>query len=130
MKKLVQITSLMLVFCCVVVLFVACNSGEHDRIKADYAKIHNLDKSSVEFTCYAEFDGSHVLMFNGVYPTALSSEIVDGVIFQHPCIQTFDVYHDGNFYSLQEAFDNGLLTHDDLVTLRDIYNPQYMGLVF
>lgn len=63
-------------------------------------------------------------MLNAMYPDALSSEIVDGVAFNHSQIKTFDVYSNGEFYSLQEAFDSGLITHDNLLKLRDIYNPQ------
>ena len=64
-------------------------------------------------------------MLNWVYPDALSEETVDGVVFHHDQIKTFDVYNNGKFYSLQDAVNSSLLTHDDLLKLRDIYNPQY-----
>ena len=125
MKKLSRLLTLLLVVCSIAVIFSACNSDDHDKITADYAKLKNVDKPELSFTCYVEFGDTHVLMLNWVYPDALSEETVDGVVFHHNQIKTFDVYNNGKFYSLQEAIDSGLLTHDDLLKLRDIYNPQY-----
>ena len=113
----------MLICCCITILFAACGN-EHDKIAEDYAAMYGVDKSSVDFTCYGEFGGTHVIMFNRIYADALSTETVDGVTFKHSQIKTFDVYNGGNFYSLQEAFDNGLLTHANLLTLQSRYNPQ------
>lgn len=127
MKKLSRLLTLLLVVCSIAVIFSACNSNDHDKITADYAKLKNVDKAEIDFTCYAEFDGTHVLMLNWDYPDALSEEIVHGVVFRHNQIKTFDVYNKGEFYSLQEAFNNGLLTHNNLVTLRDRYNPTVQG---
>ena len=126
MKRLFKILPLLLLFCCIAIFFVACNKpDEHDKITADYAKLYNIDESNVNFNCYGEFNGTHILTYESrAYSQAFSNEIVDGVTFVHSRILTFDVYNNGNFYSLQEAFDNGLLSHDNLVTLRDNYNPQ------
>lgn len=121
-KKL--LIPLLLLICCTVFAFTACAENEHKTITTAYAKLHNVDKSEISFTCYAEFDGVHILMLNVSYPDALSTETVDGVVFHHSQIKTFVVYSNGEFYSLQEAFDSGLINHDNLLTLRDIYNPQ------
>ncbi|MBD5631977.1 MAG: hypothetical protein HDP34_01940 [Clostridia bacterium] len=122
MKKILNILSLTILICCIAVLFTACTENGHKTITTDYAKLHNVDESEISFTCYAEFEGTHVLMLNGYYPDALSIEVVDGVVFNHSQIKTFTVYSNGEFYSLQEAFDSGLVTHDNLLTLREIYN--------
>ena len=127
MKKLSKLLTLFFVVCSVAVIFSACNSDNHDKITSDYAKLKNVDKAEIDFTCYAEFGGMHVLMLKWIYPDALSEETVDGVVFHHNQIKTFDVYNNGQFYSLQEAFDSGLLNHDNLVTLRDRYNPTVQG---
>lgn len=124
MKNLKRLLPIVLLAWCMAVAFTACNENEHNTIATAYAKLHNIDKSEINFTCYAEFDGVHVLMLNGMYPTALSEEIVDGIVFRHSEVKTFDVYSNGEFYSLQEAFDSCLVTHDNLLTLRDMYNPQ------
>lgn len=122
MKKVLSMLSLILVICCMSFAF-ACTESEHKKITTAYAKLYNIDESEISFTCYAEFNSAHVLMFNRNYPDALSTETVDDVVFRHSQIKTFDVYSNGEFYSLQEAFDSGLLTHDNLITLRDLYNP-------
>lgn len=127
MKKLSRLLTLLLVVCSIAVIFSACNNDDHDKITADYAELHNIDESHVEFICYGEFDGTHVLLFNVLSNQVLTLEIVDEVVFYHPSQIKFTVYNDGNFYSLHEAFDNGLLTHDNLLTVRDRYNPMVQG---
>ena len=125
MKKLLIIIPLVLVVCCIAALFVSCSEYEHKIIAEDYAKLHNLEASRVGFVCYGEFGRTHVLIMQGVYAQVLTTEAVDDVVFHHPAAVTFTVYNNGSFYGLQEAFANGLLTHDDLIRLSDIYNPKY-----
>ena len=125
MKKLLKIFPLMLLVCCIATICAACNNqDEHNKITADYAKLHNIDESYVSFRCYGEFDRTHVLLFDGMYAQALSSEIADGIVFCHSQVRTFNVYNDGNFYGLQEAFNKGLLTHDNLLTVRDNHKAE------
>lgn len=124
MKKVMNIISCMLLICCIAVAFTACTQNEHKNITTAYSKLYDIDESEINFICYAEFNGTHILILNAIYPDALSSEIVDGVIFNHSQIKTFDVYSNGEFCSLQEAFDSGLVTHNHLLTLQKIYNPQ------
>ena len=124
MKKLSRIITLILAICCITVLFTGCNN-EHDKIIAEYAKLHGVDKSHVDFICVAEFDGTHVFLdYYGVHNQAISPESVDDVTFYHPIQIRFNVYNNGSFYGLNEAYANGLLTHDDLIKLRDVYNPK------
>lgn len=75
-----------------------------------------MDESDVSFICYGEFTGAHVVVFGGSFDQTLTNEIVDGITFHHQGVKTFTVYHSGTFCSLQEAFDSGLLSHDDLIT--------------
>ena len=56
--------------------------------------------------------------------TAITEFTVDGVYFQFSTTHVFDVYHDGEFYTLQEAFDNGFLTHDDLLTTQENWSDR------
>ena len=124
MKKLSRTMILLFLLSTFILIFSACSNNEHNKITKDYAKLGNISKSEVSFKCYGEFEDTHVIMFGGLYAQALSSEVVDGVTFYHSELKTFAVYNNGNFYSLHEAYDNGLLTHDNLLTLRDKYNPQ------
>ena len=126
MKKVSRFLALLLFFVCVATVFVACNEqDEHTKIINAYAKLQKVDISSVEFTCYGEFGETHVGMFSGVALDVLTSETVDGVTFYYPTSIHYTACNSGKFYSLQEAFDNGLLTHENLVKLYNasIDNP-------
>ncbi|MCH5351475.1 MAG: hypothetical protein J1F39_05870 [Clostridiales bacterium] len=126
MKKHIRAISLILILCFAAAL-ISCEKTDHKKIAEEYAKLNKAVESGIDFTCYGEFNGAHVVMLNGVYPDALSEETVDGVTFYHSQIKSFDVYKNGKFYTLREAFDNGLLTHDNLVTLSESYNPERAG---
>ena len=117
MKKLLIVISLVIVFGCIACTFVACAKNDHNKITTDYAKLNNIEESEVDFTCYGEFRGTHVVMFNEIALQVLTSETVDGVTFHYPTSAHLTAYKNGIFYSLQEAFDKGLLTHANLVTL-------------
>ena len=120
MKKLWLLVALVLAFCCVAALLVACGeTSEHEEIAAAYAKEQGVDQSTVSFKCYGEFDGTHVVLFDGTYPQALYNEVIGGVIFYHSQMQTFEVYHDGIFCSLNDA----LYTYRWL-SLRDVETVQ------
>jgi hypothetical protein len=59
------------------------------------------------------------------YPTVIVSEMVGEYAFWYSSGHTMEVFHDGSFYSLQEAFDTDLLTTDDLQTVFDNYYGAY-----
>ncbi|MCH5148669.1 MAG: hypothetical protein J1G05_04835 [Clostridiales bacterium] len=107
--------------------FCACEQnteGEQnkpDEIAVAYAELHNGKASDVVYDSYGEFDGTNVLIIsfkNAAVSDALNTEIVDGVDFHFSVLITFDVYRKGAFYTLQEAFNNKWLTHEDLLTVR------------
>ena len=125
MKKLSKIFSLVFAFCGAATLFTACEKNtEHEKIAAEYfAALSRVTDGT--FACYGEFDGSHVMIFGSDYVPVFSEETVDGIRFIHPQSNSFTVCADGSFYRLKDAFDNGLLTHDNLLTLRNKYNPHY-----
>lgn len=130
MNNLKKLLPVLLLAFCMTFLFTACTEttpcteNEHKAITTAYAKLYNADESEISFTCYAQFNGTHILMFNGMHMQVISIETVDGVVFHHSDSKTFDVYNNGEFYSLQEAFDRGLITHKNLPQLRDIYNSK------
>lgn len=126
----------MLAMLCIVfglIGFCACEpakTGEQnkaDEIAEAYAEIHNGKASDVVYASYGEFDGANVLIIffrNSVFSTALSTETVDGVDFHFSVVMTFDVYREGAFYTLQEAFDNEWLNHADLLTVRSKHKAE------
>lgn len=99
----------------------AKQSEEDDEIAVAYAELHNGNASDVVYKSYGEFDGTNVLIIsfkNSDVGDAERIEVVDGVDFYFNVWIKFDVYHDGAFYTLQEAFNNSWLTHEDLLTVR------------
>lgn len=109
-------------------VFCACGKNEKEEIKKAYAKLHNVHASDVSCKSYGEFDGTYVLIISVKdmdATTALNDVTVDGVDFHFHIGITFDVYRKGAFYTLQEAFDSGLLTHEDLLTVRRNHRAEY-----
>lgn len=78
---------------------------------------------------YGEYDnGVHV-----IYPTGLSlyfcigwKETVAGFTFHYPDTITLDVYCDNRVYNLQEAYESGIMTRDDIKTLYQRYSVKIM----
>ena len=100
---------------------VILTDKEHSTIASAIAKKWNwIKKSEVRLACYGKFNGAYVFINSGgtSYLDVLSSLTVDGVQFYFPTANQFKVYKDGEIYDLQEAFDNGFVTHDDLRVLQ------------
>ena len=85
---------------------------------------HTIQELSV--TYYGEYNGAHVGFIHGIlmYTQALSSETVAGVTFRYNSGQKMLVYFDGELMRLGEAYDRGLLTQEDLITLHSLYTPK------
>lgn len=91
-----------------------------EEIIATYRKKENLSEDQkVTFSdYYAEYNGAYALKIyqSGYYPVIRYDE-VDGVNFTYSSNVFASIYKDGVIYSVKEAFNVGLLTHDDLVDL-------------
>ncbi len=117
---------LFLGLCLVLGLLCACGETEHDKIISDYNKSHETEISTVK--CYGEFDGAHVvsLLPDGAVNTVVGEAIADGVDFHYNyAAYALIVWKDGDFYSLQGAFDAGILTHQDLLAVRETHKAEY-----
>jgi len=72
---------------------------------------------------YGTYDGSVATKigywFYG-YLAVIIYEHIDGITITYPSTHKILVWNDGNFYNLQEAYDNGLLTKDDIQRIADI----------
>ena len=82
----------------------------------------------VSLRVFGVFQDTYVLLVDVSsysYPTVIVSEMVDEYAFWYSSGHTMEVFHDGSFYSLQEAFDTDLLTTDDLQTVFDNYYGAY-----
>ena len=102
------------------------NFEEHRTIIEEFASQYRTEARKVTYHCYGEFDGTHAMLCHSEdwgYPAAIWHDCADGVYYHFGHGDSFYVYHDGGFYTLQEAFDNGWLTHENLLTVRDNYMP-------
>lgn len=100
--------------------------GELDadgEIKAAYLAKHpdyNLTESDIGLHHYGEFGGTFVLIMNlsGFDVAQVETyQTVDGITFCFAEDESFDVYREGEVYTLQEAFDLGFLSHDNLYSV-------------
>ncbi|MBQ9131575.1 MAG: M56 family metallopeptidase [Clostridia bacterium] len=95
-------------------------------IKTDYLSRYPSDYygiSSLRLCYYGEFNGAIAFIMDGLggYPQAVYKEKIGGVLFSYSCHRTIAIYHNGSFYSLQGAYEKGLLTMEDLRILRENY---------
>lgn len=110
---------------CALLSLSACHSV-HDRI-GDEWKEQQSRKEDVTVKCYGEFGDVHVVLpICGGATGALGEETVDGVDFHYTgAAFPLTVWQSGTFYSLKEAFESGILTHEDLVTVRENHRAEY-----
>ena len=98
---------------------------EQSEIISAIAQRYEVEADDIPFEFYGKYSGAYVLMiYKGGYFQAISGETVDGVSFRFSEIRHFDVYKSGKFYSLQEAFDKGWVDHDDLLTIKDMWDSE------
>ncbi|MCH5160821.1 MAG: hypothetical protein J1G04_02205 [Clostridiales bacterium] len=69
---------------------------------------------------YGEYNGAYAFYATDAASAAVvSCEVVDGLIFTYSCGMPMLVYSDGNIMRLQEAYDSGILSYDDLIDLSE-----------
>ena len=125
MKTKRLICVLLVLICCLAIVLTACDDASHEQIVAEYAELHNV-KHDITLTCYGEFRGAHVVYIEGLISLQMLSDLrVAGVTFHFPTLQQFDVYFNGKFYTLSQAFWKGLLTHKNLLEIRDKHKADY-----
>lgn len=79
------------------------------------------EDTTATFKCYGRFGETYVLVPNGMFDEAITEEEVGGVVYRHSQVKYFTVYNNGVLYRLQEAYDSGLLSHNDLLLLQENY---------
>ena len=105
---------------------IPLTEAEQTEIKTVVYNEHKHTGLSYEYIslrCYGAFDGVYVLFLDGVWShlDVVTSEVIAGVIFTYPNSIHMEVYCDGAFYTLSEAYENGILSYDDLLTTHDTY---------
>ena len=130
---------LALVICCllVAVTLVGCgNKGEirlskatQNKIIAAFVNAHINDQypvtaDEISLRCYGAFHGVYVLFVDvasGGSFQAIQTEVIADVKFIYPDGQTMIVYSDGEFYTIAEAYDNNILSYQNLVATQENY---------
>ena len=95
---------------------------DHDKVTREIKTAYLGMEGDIYVGYYGEFynepDVFVVLISGSLADTAMTALTVDGVDYHFSDTTVFTVYRDGKFCTLQEAFDSGYLTHDDLLTVQ------------
>lgn len=95
------------------------------KIKNEYATKHGVVESEkINVSNYLGTYDEAVVLFisHGVYFQELTTEIVDGIEFTYSNSIKLSVYKNGEFYSLETAFESRLLTHNELLKISQLLN--------
>ncbi|MDR1690292.1 MAG: hypothetical protein LBR42_00425 [Candidatus Methanoplasma sp.] len=92
----------------------------------DHIKSDNPDATVDDVTLakyYGTYDGSIAVMMKGDFIshiTVLEDEVIDGITIQYGSSNRLLIWEDGVFYTLQEAYDKGILTKEDLIAISEV----------
>ncbi len=75
--------------------------------------------STYAVRCYGKFGNVYVVMIDGpwMYTQAIRNEVIAGYTFTFPDGQRMHIYKEGNFYSLNKAYELGIISEEDLVAI-------------
>ncbi|HBR31343.1 MAG TPA: hypothetical protein DD733_04605 [Clostridiales bacterium] len=104
---------------------------QFDKIKEDYAEYIKLKVGAEHFSSLTKEDiviDEYCGPYNGCYAlfichretmflTVITTEIIAGYKFVYSNSQTFMIYKDSEFYNVKTAFDNGLISKEDVYDL-------------
>ena len=95
------------------------------QIKQEYInayKIKSVKNNDIPLKVFGIFDETWVLFVNyGTFADVMCYITVDDITFEIGSTNYPKVYNNGIFYSLNEAFDNGILTSENIRTLHENY---------
>lgn len=98
----------------------AISAEKEDAITKAYMKKYPDNGGVASIAVFGEYKDAVAVMIygkNASYTQALWSEEVDGVTFNYKDGNYIVVFDGSGLLRLSEAFENGLLTHDDLVEI-------------
>ena len=98
-----------------------------ERMKAEFRRLNSLsDDEYVWIRNYlGTYSGNVAVVMDGPfsYPTATTGETVAGVVFGYANLgPDINIWHDGGFYRLQQAYDLSLITQNDLKAIQQRWN--------
>lgn len=105
------------------------------KLKQDFFKQYGLDKSpgvksTIDDVVIRRYLGTYHNTFTAVYITVLTFGYVDisiqqdiaGYHFVHPSYETLYIYHDSTFNEIKDAYENGIITKDDVASIYNDYD--------
>lgn len=101
-----------------------------EQMKLAFLKAYDLSSEyttrDLSVVYYGQYGDAHVGFINGImsYTQALTNDTIDGITFRYNTGQKLQVVCEGQLMSLKEAYEQGFLTREDLVAIRNDLNPQ------
>lgn len=96
-----------------------------EEILSAYNQDDTFVKSFDQFEYYGEFNGCHVLTVFGNASVIWHITVAD-YVFSYSCSFSINAYKDGEIKNINEAYDSGWLTEDDIAYLSNYH--KYSGL--
>ena len=99
-----------------------------DKYGEDYEK-KGFDPIDVAVVCYGIFDNAYcVVIWQDAIDHFKSTEVAVGeYTFEFPSNKVLRVYFEGKFYSLPEAYENGILDDAEIEELYNYYTKTRLG---
>lgn len=99
------------------------------RIEKDYnEKYCPEDPRYFVFECYGIYNECiPVMMDGGYYTNIVTTQTIAGIDFTYPNSRVIEVWKKGEFYSLQEAYDNGYIDEKELSQIKEAYDQSFVN---
>ena len=105
----------------IITSFVNAYSTDRDPITAD----------EISLRCYGAFDGVYVLFVDVesmLKLPAFREQTIAGVKFIYSYLQTMVVYSNNAFYEIKDAYENNILSYDNMLAAQQTYKACHMSL--
>lgn len=90
------------------------------QIEKDYKKKTGDSVQVMHY--YGNFDGCIPVRFSYYSFDLYSEENIGGITFYYESTDRITVWKNGNFYSVEEAYNTGMLSYEQLKNIADIHN--------
>jgi len=105
--------------------YIIPNEETDQQIKELYAqRIGDQTADDITYDCVAQFDDAYVIKITSdLVSNMVTYEEINGYLFTYPDSGTLRVFQGGEFYDLQTAFDEGIITDVELAVIHERYSP-------
>ena len=103
------------------------------EIVSAFVNAHSKDsypvaENEISLRCFGSFDGAYVLFIDVAswgYSDAIEVDVISGVKFVYGDGRMMEVYYDGAFYSISEAYEANVLSYDNLLATQETYKAYH-----